>query len=80
MAEPKIARVTIDPAPEGVTIFNPSTLNINLNDSVFWANKTSEPHWPAPDGGEDNQWLANPIPAHGESPQVVFDTLNPVQT
>jgi plastocyanin len=74
MPEPTIAKVTITPAPEGITIFNPSTQTINLNDSVFWGNNTSEAHWPAPDGGQDNQWLTQPIPAHGESPQVVFDS------
>src|SRR5689334_2139658 len=75
MPEPKIARVTIDHAPEGITIFNPSTQTINLNDSVFWFNNTGEAHWPAPDGGADNQWLTQAIPGHGQSPQVVFDTV-----
>lgn len=75
MPEPTIARVLIERTTQ-VTVFNPETQTINLNDSVFWANNTGEAHWPAPDGGADNQWLAKPIPAEGESPQVTFDTVN----
>lgn len=83
MAEPKIASVTIAAAipPGSTSIFNPTTQTINLNDSVFWANETNEEHQPAPDGGKDNQWLTQPIPAKKSpeapaptSPQVVFDS------
>lgn len=74
MPEPTIAKVTIETSG-GVTVFNPKTLNINLGDSVFWANTTGEAHQPAPDGGTDTQWVAKPIPSKGESPEVTFDTV-----
>lgn len=74
MAEPKIVRVTIQTSG-GVTVFNPKTQTINLNDSVFWVNQTNMAHQPAPDNGKDDQWVAQPIPPQGESPQVAFDDV-----
>lgn len=75
MAEPKIAKVTIQ-ISAGYTSFSPNPQTINLNDSVFWTNQTEAAHQPAPDGGADDQWVSQPIPPNGQSPQVVFDDVD----
>jgi plastocyanin len=72
MPEPKIWKITIEQGASGA-IFRPNPLTINLNDSVFWTNNTKNPHQPAPDGGTPDQWVSQPIPPGGQSPQVVFD-------
>ena len=79
MPEPKIWKVTIEQGTTGVT-FRPTPQSVNLGDSVFWFNNTSSPHQPAPDGGTSDQWVSHPIPPHGQSSQVVFDTLPSGQT
>jgi len=76
MPEPKIWRITIEQGATGAS-FIPGSLTINLNDSVFWANKTPNHHQPAPDNGTPNQWVSQPIPPGGQSPQVVFDSATP---
>lgn len=76
MPEPQIWKITIEAAAGGAT-FHPSSLTITVNDSVFWVNNTSNPHQPAPDGGTSDQWVSEPIPPHGRSPQVVFDSATP---
>jgi plastocyanin len=77
MSEPKIWKVTIEQGASGAS-FNPASLTITQNDSVFWHNNTPNPHQPAPDGGTPGQWLSQPIPPGGQSPQVVFDDDPPV--
>lgn len=72
MSEPKIWKITIEPGIGGV-VFQPRALTIEVNDSVFWHNNTSKPHQPAPDDGTPDQWVSQPIPPGGQSPQVVFD-------
>lgn len=71
MPEPNIAKVTIAHVPKATSIFSPNPQVINQYDSVFWVNKTSEAHQPAPDNGAT--WFTNPIPPNGESPQLNFD-------
>ena len=75
MPEPSIAKVTIAHVSHATSIFSPTPQVINQFDSVFWVNKTSEAHQPAPDGGTADQWVSQPIQPNNESPQVVFDTL-----
>lgn len=74
MPEPKIWKVTIEQGTTGVT-FHPASQSVNLGDSVFWFNNTTSAHQPAPDGGTADQWVSQPIPPHGQSSQVVFDTV-----
>jgi plastocyanin len=76
MPEPKIWKIAIEQSASGVS-FQPSALSINLSDSVFWANNTPNAHQPAPVNGTPNQWVAQPIPPGGQSPQVVFDSATP---
>jgi plastocyanin len=76
MPEPKIWKITIEQGVSGAS-FNPASLTITVNDSVFWANNTPNPHQPAPDNGTSDQWVAQPIPPHGQSSQVVFDSPTP---
>jgi plastocyanin len=76
MPEPKIWKITIEQGISGAS-FDPSSLTITLNDSVFWANNTANPHQPAPNDGTADQWVEQPIPPYGQSPQVVFDSDTP---
>jgi len=75
MPEPSIAKVTIATVPHATSIFSPNPQVIYQYDSVFWVNKTSDAHQPAPDGGTADQWVSQPIPPNGESSQVVFETV-----
>jgi plastocyanin len=39
-------RVSIDPSPLTRVSFDPSTLNVEVGDQIFWTNNDSQPHWP----------------------------------
>lgn len=72
MSEPKIWKITIEQGASGA-VFTPNPLTITQNDGVFWHNNTPNPHQPAPDSGTPDQWVSQPIPPGGQSPQVIFD-------
>lgn len=93
--EPVSWEVKICPKPQGSSDLSPNPQVVQINDSVFWANQTEEPHRPAPQGG--GEWFierdvngdpikdpnGNTIPknvAPGEpSGQVVFDKAGVVE-
>jgi plastocyanin len=74
MSEPTIWKITIEQDQKTNTAsFHPASLTIAQNDGVFWHNNTPNPHQPAPVNGAPDQWVSQPIPPGGQSPQVVFD-------
>lgn len=76
MPEPSIVKITI--SEEGGTTVFPET-KIQANDTVFWLNKTSQPHQPAyknPQTGQQILWGPPPSPLgpRKTSSQVQFAT------
>ncbi len=55
--DPKASLATFAPNP-----------TMNPGDSAFWQNYDDRPHQPAPDGGADDAWVPEPIPA-AQSPE-----------
>jgi plastocyanin len=53
-------------------LFVPASLQINQGESVSWANSDMDAHQPAPVGGPDTEWFAQPIPSGEVSAQISF--------
>jgi plastocyanin len=52
-------RVSVDPSPPKVS-FEPSPLDVEVGDQIFWTNNDSQPHWPGlkkEDGSIDNTFF-----------------------
>lgn len=52
-------RVSVDPSPPKVS-FDPSPLDVEVGDQIFWTNNDSQPHWPGlknPDGSIDTTFF-----------------------
>ena len=58
-------------------VFDPTPLTVHVNDSVFWDNGDSRPHWPTPDATKPKAWLDFQIAPGGQSAQISFNPLSP---
>ena len=58
-------------------VFDPPTLNVNVNDSVYWSNGDKVAHWPAPSAANPKEWLDYQIAPHGESAQISLGPASP---
>lgn len=70
--------VQIGRQADGTVAFVPSPSKIKTAQSVSWANSDSEPHQPAPAGGSDTAWFAEPIPSGEVSAPIAFNTAGNV--
>jgi plastocyanin len=65
-------RLRSDPSPQNQVSFDPSPLDVEVGDQVFWTNNDSQPHWPGlknPDGSIDKTFfMENQIAPDSSSP------------
>jgi plastocyanin len=66
-------RVSVDPSPPKVS-FEPSPLDVEVGDQIFWTNNDSQPHWPglkSADGSIDNEFFV-PYAIAGDDTSEIF--------
>lgn len=68
-------RIKINAAQPAV--FDPNPLTVNVNDSAFWFNGDTQPHWPAPSAANPTGWLDFQIESGGVSSQISFNPPGP---
>jgi plastocyanin len=76
-------RVSVDPSPPKVS-FEPSPLDVEVGDQIFWTNNDSQPHWPGlkkEDGSIDNTFfMPNQIAAASDMGPSSSPTFSPGAT
>jgi plastocyanin len=76
-------RVSVDPSPPKVS-FEPSPLDVEVGDQIFWTNNDSQPHWPGlkkEDGSIDNTFfMPNQIAVAADMGPSSSPTFSPVAT
>jgi hypothetical protein len=55
-------------------VFDPNSLTVYVNDSVYWFNGDQEAHWPAPSASNPKGFLEYQITPNAPSNQVSFPT------
>ena len=58
-------------------VFDPNPQKAHVNDSIYWSNGDTQPHWPTPDAKEPNAWLDYQVAPDGESAQISLDPPAP---
>jgi len=79
MPEPQITKIVIAPGQGGASAVFPQNTQINVFDSVFWMNNTTEAHQPAYKPTPTSQPILwgqppNPLGPQKTSSQVNFST------
>jgi plastocyanin len=59
-------------------VFDPNTLTVYVNDSVFWFNGDSQAHWPAPSAANPKGFLQYQVTPNASSNQVSFGTAKTI--
>jgi hypothetical protein len=57
--------------------FDPTPLNANAGDSVFWSNDDKVAHWPAPNTNNQPAWLDFQVAPGGVSAQIGLNPPGP---
>ena len=58
-------------------VFAPSSLTVQVNDSVFWSNDDNQQHWPTVSATDPKSLLDFPIAPNGQSAQISLDPPAP---
>lgn len=59
-------------------VFDPSSVSVRVNDSVFWSNDDqTQPHWPTPNAATPKAWLDFQVAPGGQSAQIAINPMGP---
>jgi plastocyanin len=73
-----MSRIRIQIKAGTPAVFDPNSVTVKVNDSVFWYNgDLKQAHWPAPSAANPTGWLDYQIAPDGESNQISFDPPAP---